>query len=157
MRWTHLPPYARRDWLFAIEQGSAVDDEVNKLVAGANAGWNPIPGYNESVPMTDFTRYPQAMRPFWSSGTLARGTSGGGFVSGTAWKGWNGALVIGQLSGTRLAVLTFDVTGALKAETLLYQTLGVRLRTPLQGPDGSLYVATDGTNGAGQIWRLTPQ
>lgn len=142
---------------FAIEQGTSVDDEVNKLVAGANAGWNPVPGYNEAVPMTDLTRYPQAMRPFWSSGTLARGTSGGGFVSGAAWKAWNGALVIGQLSGTRLAVLTFDATGALKAETLLYQSLGVRLRTPLQGPDGSLYVATDGTSGAGQIWRITPQ
>ncbi len=142
---------------FSIEQGSSVDDEVNKLVAGSNAGWNPVPGYNESVPMTDLTRYPSAMKAVWSSGSPARGTSGGGFISGAAWKAWDGALVIGQLSGTRLMVLTFDAAGALKAATPLYASLGVRLRTPVQGPDGSLYVTTDVGNGGGQVWRITPQ
>ena len=142
---------------YSIEQGSSVDDEVNALVAGANAGWNPVPGYNESVPMTDLTKYPSAMRPFWSSGSLARGTSGGGFISGTAWKAWNGALVIGQLSGLKLVVLTFNTDGSLKAATPLYGDLNTRLRTPVQGPDGALYVTTDGTGGAGQIWRIAPK
>lgn len=142
---------------FSIEQGSSVDDEVNALVAAGNAGWNPVPGYNESVPMTDTSRYAAAMRAVWSSGSPARGTSGGGFISGTAWKAWDGALVIGQLSGTKLLVLTFTASGTLKAATPLYASLGTRLRTPLQGPDGSLYVTTDGANGNGQIWRITPQ
>lgn len=141
---------------FAIEQGSFQDDEVNRLVAGGNAGWNPVPGYNESVPMTDLTRYATAMRASWSSGNPARGTSGGGFVTGTAWKAWNGALVIGQLSGTKLVFLTFDASGALLTSTPMYSELGLRIRTPIQGPDGALYVTTDGTNGAGQIWRITP-
>jgi glucose/arabinose dehydrogenase len=78
-------------------------------------------------------------------------------VSGAAWKAWNGALVIGQLSGTKLMVLTFDSAGELKAATPLYGELGTRLRTPLQGPDGALYVTTDVPNGGGQIWRIAPQ
>ena len=142
---------------YGIEQGSSVDDEVNALVAGANAGWNPIPGYNESVPMTDLARYPAAMRPFWSSGSLARGTSGGGFIAGTAWKAWNGALVIGQLSGLKLVVLTFKSDGTLKAATPLYGELNTRLRTPVQGPDGALYVTTDVASGGGEIWRIAPR
>jgi len=32
----------------------------------------------------------------------------------------------------------------------------VRLRSAVQGPDGALYVVTDGNNGAGAIWRVTP-
>ena len=142
---------------YGIEQGSSVDDEVNALIAGANGGWNPIPGYNESVPMTDLARYPTAMRPFWSSGSLARGTSGGGFISGTAWKAWNGALVIGQLSGLKLVVLTFKIDGSLKAATPLYGDLNTRLRTPVQGPDGALYVTTDVASGGGEIWRIAPR
>jgi glucose/arabinose dehydrogenase len=142
---------------YAIEQGPSFDDEVTKLLKGSNAGWNPVPGYNESVPMTDISKYPTAMRAFYATGTPARGTSGGGFLSGAAWKGWDGALVIGQLSGLRLMVLTFDASGALKTATPLFDNLSTRQRTPRQGPDGSLYVTTDAGSGNGQIWRVTPR
>ena len=39
--------------LWSVEHGSDRDDEVNLLVNGGDYGWNPVPGYNESVPMTD--------------------------------------------------------------------------------------------------------
>ena len=39
--------------LWSIEQGTYRDDEVNLLVNGGDYGCNPVPGYNESVPMTD--------------------------------------------------------------------------------------------------------
>jgi glucose/arabinose dehydrogenase len=142
---------------FAIEQGPSFDDEVTRLTAGGNGGWNPVPGYNEAVPMTDRTRYPAALPALWQSGAPARGTSGGAFLSGATWKGWDGALVIGQLSGTSLIVLRLTPAGTLAGTTALFGNLGVRLRTPLQGPDGALYVSTDGTSGAGEIWRIRPQ
>ena len=36
--------------MWSVEHGPSVDDEINRLVAGRNYGWNPVPGYNESVP-----------------------------------------------------------------------------------------------------------
>ena len=44
----------RRDGtLWSVEHGSFRDDEVNLLRGGGDHGWNPVPGYDESVPMTD--------------------------------------------------------------------------------------------------------
>jgi glucose/arabinose dehydrogenase len=34
--------------------------------------------------------------------------------------------------------------------------VGVRLRSAVQGPDGILYVVTDGDGGSGAIWRIVP-
>ncbi len=39
--------------LWSVEQGTYRDDEVNLLVDGGDYGYNPVPGYNEEVPMTD--------------------------------------------------------------------------------------------------------
>jgi len=39
--------------LWSVEQGTYRDDEVNLLRNGGDYGYNPVPGYNESVPMTD--------------------------------------------------------------------------------------------------------
>ncbi len=39
--------------LWSVEHGTYRDDEVNRLVADGDYGYNPVPGYNEDVPMTD--------------------------------------------------------------------------------------------------------
>ena len=38
--------------LFSVEHGPSRDDEVNLLRPGGNGGWDPVPGYDESRPMT---------------------------------------------------------------------------------------------------------
>ena len=38
--------------LWSAEHGSSRDDEVNLIARSANYGWNPVPGYDESGPMT---------------------------------------------------------------------------------------------------------
>ena len=43
----------RRPAMWSVEHGTDRDDEVNRLVAGGNYGWNPVPGYDESTPMTE--------------------------------------------------------------------------------------------------------
>ena len=49
---------------YSIEHGTDRDDEVNRLYAGANYGWdpvNPLNGtYDESQPMTDLVKFPDA-------------------------------------------------------------------------------------------------
>ena len=89
--------------------------------------------------------------------------SGGTFLSGAEWKSWDGALVVACLDGSpdvgqRLLVMHLDEAGtALTAPPVTALDRGVRLRSAVQGPDGNLYVVTDGTNGTGAIWLRRPR
>ena len=74
-----------------------------------------------------------------------------------AWKGWENALVIAQLVGAKLVVLQFDATGQVSRSTPLFGDLNTRLRVPVQGPDGALYIATDLGGTSGAIWRVAPR
>ncbi|QGG94979.1 hypothetical protein GH723_07575 [Actinomarinicola tropica] len=70
--------------IFSVEHGPTRDDEINLLQAGVNYGWNPVPGYNESVPMTHAGARPAV----WSSGALTLATSGADFLRGSRWGSW---------------------------------------------------------------------
>jgi glucose/arabinose dehydrogenase len=150
---------------YSVEHGPDVDDEVNKLVNGANGGWNPNSGgaYDQSRPMTDFGIEPaNTMTPVWKSGDVTVAPSGATFLSGAQWKGWDGALVVACLDGSpdvgqRLLVMHLNSAGTtLTTGAVTAMDRGVRLRSAVQGPDGALYVVTDGNNGAGAIWRVVP-
>ncbi len=150
---------------YSIEHGPDVNDEVNKLVNGANAGWNPNTGggYDQSKPMTDPALDPgNTMTPVWQSGGVTVAPSGGTFLSGAQWKSWDGALVVACLDGSpdvgqRLLVMHLDAAGtALTAAPVTALGRGARLRSAVQGPDGNLYVVTDNTNGTGAIWLVKP-
>ncbi len=150
---------------FSIEHGPDVNDEVNRLVNGANGGWNPDNGagvYDQSKPMTDATLPGPIMTAVWSSGGVTVAPSGGTFLSGAQWKGWDGALAVACLDGSpdvgqRLLIMKLNPAGtALTEAPTTVLNRGVRLRVAVQGPDGKLYVVTDGQGGAGTIWKVTP-
>lgn len=138
----------------SAEHGPDIDDEVNALVAG-NFGWDPVPGYDESVPMTDLDKFPDAVEAAWSSGAPTLAVAGADFVEGSDWGNWNGALVVATLKAQHLHVLIVDAVGNVTGELRAIEDEG-RLRTPRQGPDGLLYVTTDGDNGTGKVLRATP-
>jgi glucose/arabinose dehydrogenase len=70
-----------------------------------------------------------------------------GFPSGV----WKGNLFIGGLAGQAVARLT--VAGEkVVSEERLFRDLGKRIRDVRQGPDGWIYLVTDGVEG--QIFRL---
>jgi glucose/arabinose dehydrogenase len=144
---------------YSIEHGSSIDDEVNKLVAGGNGGWDPVPGYDGydgSVPMTDFQKFPNAMVPVWRSGnggTVA--PSGGTFLIGSQWKSWANQLVVAFLKDSKARVMFFDGSGSVSFATPILEN-GVRLRSAVEGPDGNLYIATDVGAGGGAIWKVVP-
>ncbi|MCC7078103.1 MAG: PQQ-dependent sugar dehydrogenase [Acidimicrobiia bacterium] len=142
--------------IYSVEHGPTWDDEVNRLVAGGNYGWNPVPGYNQSVPMTDLELFPDAVEAVWSSGAYSLATSGGTFIDGPAWGNWDGALVVGALKTTHLRVIKLDADDETIGQTTTLTGYG-RLRTPVMGPDGSLYVTTSNGEGSDRILRLTPQ
>lgn len=137
---------------YSVEHGPNIDDEINLLTPGANYGWNPVPGYDQSVPMTASGATPAV----WSSGSPTIAPSGATFVSGPQWKGWNGALVVAVLKAQRLQVF-LERGGNLDFASPAIVSTGVRLRSVVQGPDGNLYVATDVGGGGGAIWKVFPR
>jgi glucose/arabinose dehydrogenase len=149
---------------YTAEHGPVFNDEVNKLVNGGNAGWDPTNGsdYDQSKTMTDLLKFPSAMRPVWRSGdggTIA--PSGITFLSGPQWKSWDGALVMAILKNSELRVLLMNPDGTVNGQFQMPSSGGTRLRSVVQGPDGNLYVATSPDSPsagatAGAIWRVTP-
>jgi len=143
-----LRPGTRQMW--AVEHGPRVDDEINLLVAGGNYGWDPVPSYNESVPMTDRVKFPDAVEAKWSSGSPTLAVSGGIFLEGNQWGVWEGRLAVATLRDSRLRLFEFTPEGDFVGQVIvseLDRSYG-RLRTPMMGPDGALYVTT--SNGAGR-------
>jgi aldose sugar dehydrogenase len=138
-----------------IEQGTDRDDEVNILMPG-NFGYNPIPGYNEAVPMTDLTKYPDAVPAIWSSGFPTLATSGGTIIQGEEWGVWDQAVAVAALKATRIVVLELDEDLKILRETHILQGEYGRLRTVQQGIDGNLYVLTDNGASRDKILRLVP-
>ncbi|HWJ62434.1 MAG TPA: PQQ-dependent sugar dehydrogenase [Acidimicrobiales bacterium] len=144
---------------YSIEHGTGRDDEVNLLVARANYGWDPkSPGggsaYDESRPMTDLAKFPDARRAIWSSGNPTIAPSGGTFLKGEKWSGWAGTLAIAVLKDQKLLVLAFDSKGTAVEQQWTNITGRGRLRVAVQGPDGNLYLAVD--SDPGTILKVTP-
>ncbi|WP_202387276.1 PQQ-dependent sugar dehydrogenase [Nocardioides flavescens] len=149
----------RRDGsLWSGEQGSYRDDEVNLLKSGGDYGWNPVPGYDESVPMTDQSLPGEQRGARWRSGPSTLATSGIGFVPTTrAWRALRGTLAVACLKATRVLFLRFDDRGRLRSERApeALRAYG-RIRTVV--PDGtSLLVLTDNGAGNDRILRVSPR
>jgi len=108
--------------------------------------------------MTDLAKFPQAMRPKWRSGdTRTIAPSGLEFLQslgGSDWEAWDGFLVSSQLKDMELRLYAVDGSGNITGQVQIF-TNGSRLRVPVLGPDGKLYVATDATPG-GRIVQITP-
>ena len=149
--------------VFTAEHGPTIDDEINLLVAGANYGWDPArggtrDGYDESVPMTDTDRYPDAVGALWSSGRPTVALAGAAFLEGEEWGAWDGALAVATLKASKLMVFTLDAAGGVTDTAVpseLDQPYG-RLRAARTGPDGALYLTTsNGTDD--KLLRVTPR
>lgn len=140
---------------FSIEHGTDRDDEVNTINRGGNYGWDPVPGYDESTPMTDFTKFPRAIAPVWKSGFPTIAPSGATFLRGAKWKGWDGALAVAVLKGQQLRVFELDAKNRVVKQWTVITNQG-RLRSAVLGVNGLLYITTD--NGAGQdkVLRVIP-
>ncbi|WP_431309251.1 PQQ-dependent sugar dehydrogenase [Gordonia prachuapensis] len=144
--------------VYAIEQGTDRDDELNLLRAGANYGYKPdrLPIiYDESVPMTDPVRVPGAVGAVWSSGEPTIATPALAFLPSSGWGALNGAVVISSQQGKRLVFITLNEAGnrVVTTSDALADMHG-RLRALAVDSDGSLLVGTD--NGDDSILRVRP-
>ena len=142
--------------MWSVEHGPAFDDEINLLVAGRNYGWDPVPGYNQGVPMTDLVKFPDAVEAKWSSGSTTLATSGGIFLEGAQWGVWEGRLAVATLKDSKLRLFEFTPEGDFVSQVVVSELDGAygRLRTPMMGPDGALYVTTSNGSGQDRILRI---
>jgi len=143
--------------VWSVEHGSYRDDEVNVLVGGGDYGWNPVPGYDETVPMTDQSLPGEQQDAAWSSGTPTIATSGAAWVRGPQWGALEGTLAVAALKGSEVLFLSFDAGGGLVQVTRPpgLQRLG-RLRSITSARDGDLLVTTD--NGTrDRVVRVSPR
>lgn len=144
------------------EHGPDRDDEINLLIRGGNHGWDPsrggtVGGYDESVPMTDLDRFPDAVAALWSTGAPTEAFAGADFLAGPQWGALDGALVVAELKASQVRAFTLDEDGAVIETWILPETDGTfgRLRAARLGPDGALYLTTD--NGRDdKVLRVTP-
>ncbi len=139
--------------IYEVEHGTDRDDEINALVAGGNYGWNPVPGYDESKPMTAAG----GIAAQWSSGFPTIAPSGATFLVGRAWGTWEGALAVATLKNRTLRIFFLDANGALVDQVIPTELSGTygRLRSVTRGPAGTIYVTTDNGGGNDRILQIT--
>ncbi|MFW2387945.1 MAG: PQQ-dependent sugar dehydrogenase, partial [Polyangiales bacterium] len=138
----------------SAEHGPSVDDEINLLEQG-NFGWDPVPGYTESVPMTDLDAFPDAVEAVWSTGSPTLALAGASFIEGSAWGDWDGVLAVATLKAEHLHIYVMNAEGEVTNDFRVIEDQG-RLRSPRQGPDGLLYITNDGGGQSGAVLQVTP-
>lgn len=144
--------------VYAIEQGTDHDDELNLLRAGGNYGYRPDRApliYDESVPMTDPVRVPGALGAVWRSGSSTIATPALAFLPHTGWGPYSGAVVISALKGKRLVFVHLSPDGR-RVTSYAEELTGQygRLRGLAVARDGSLLVTTSNGDSADRLMRV---
>jgi glucose/arabinose dehydrogenase len=139
--------------LWTSEHGPRGGDEINVVGKGGNYGF-PAIGYGHEYsgkPINgDRTAQPGMEQPvyFWTPDIAPAGIA---FYSGREFPAWKDNLFVSALAGKSLLRLVLDRDRVVTEEKLLVE-LNQRIRGVAEGPDGALYVLTDGN--AGKILRL---
>jgi aldose sugar dehydrogenase len=148
-----IEPQTGRLW--TSEHGPRGGDEINAVEKGKNYGF-PVIGYGREysgAPINgDKTAQAGFEQPvyFWTPDIAPAGIA---FYDGPRFPAWRGNLFVSALAGKALIRLVIKDTRVVAEERLLTD-LNARIRGVAQGPDGALYVMTDGN--AGRILRLVP-
>lgn len=140
------------DYGITSEHGPDIDDEIN-LIKKGNYGWDPGPGYNENVPMTDKQRYPNAINAIWSSGSRTIATSGTEYIKGEIWGEWEGDVLQAALKDRYILRMQFDSSGKLEVSEKIVTDYG-RIRQVYQSKDGDIFFTTDNGNNEDIIAKL---
>jgi glucose/arabinose dehydrogenase len=148
--------HSRTGKLWTSEHGPRGGDEINAVEKGKNYGF-PVIGYGREYtgkPINgDKTSEAGMEQPvyFWTPDIAPAGI---GFYTGKLFPAWQGDLFVAELAGKVLVRLVLSGERVVGEERLLAE-LNARIRGVNEGPDGALYVMTDGN--MGKIVRLVPK
>jgi len=140
--------------LWETEHGPQGGDELNVIEKGKNYGW-PVIGYGANYTLgTEIhaSRNKEGMEQPKAFFVPSIGISGLMMYTADRFPNWKGNLFTGGMAGNYRQLVRFSLNGnvVIGRESLLPREY--RIRDVRQGPDGWLYVLTDG--GDGRILRL---
>lgn len=141
--------------LWQSEHGPQGGDEVNISEAGHNYGWPLVTygrNYGSGTVIGEEGPKPGFDQPLrhWVPSVAPSGLA---FVTSERYPGWKGSLLMGTLREQKLIRLTLDGR-RITAEERLLPDFKLRIRDVRQGPDGFIYLVTEGA--PGRVWRLLP-
>ncbi len=148
---------ALRGIIWEHEHGPAGGDELNQLSPGDNYGWPIVTAgrdYN-GARITPFEDHEEQgfTAPVWGW-TPSIAPAGLAVYDGDLFADWTGDLFVAALAGTAIHHLDLDASGDVTAENRLFLDGRPRIRQVAAGPDGALWVLTDGAEG--KLVRLVP-
>jgi glucose/arabinose dehydrogenase len=141
--------------LWEVEHGTRGGDEINIARKGKDYGW-PTIAYGieyRGGPITGGIQQHAGMEQplyYWDP---VIGPSGMAFYTANLFPAWKGSLFIGGHATRDLVRLSLNGEKVVGEERLLTENRET-IRDVRQGPDGALYVVTDGSNG--KILKLVP-
>jgi glucose/arabinose dehydrogenase len=148
--------HPRTGTLWTSEHGPRGGDEINAVAKGKNYGF-PAIGYGREYtgkPINGDKTHQDGMEQpvyFWTPDIAPAGIA---FYTGKLFPAWQGDLFVATLVGKALVRLVLTDERVV-AEQRLLTDLNARIRGVSEGPDGALYVLTDGATG--KILRLVPK
>jgi glucose/arabinose dehydrogenase len=142
--------------LWMHEHGPQGGDEINTPRPGGNYGW-PVVTYGEEYGGGRIGEGPAraGMEPPLHHWVPSIAPSGMAFLTSDRYgPRWKGDLFVGSLKFRYLDRIRLDADGKVIGEDRLLAGLQERIRDVRQGPDGLLYLLTDGDGG--KLLRLDP-
>ncbi len=141
-----LHPATGKIWMH--EHGPQGGDEINIITAGTNYGWPVITygaNYGTGTKIGEGGEKSGMAQPLYKW-VPSIAPSGMAFYSGKAMPKWKDNLFVGALAKQTLVRLTLDGEKIIKEERLFENKLG-RIRDVREGPDGHIYILTNGSDG----------
>jgi aldose sugar dehydrogenase len=148
--------------VWQAEIGPLGGDEVNVLLPGHNYGW-PLVSTGRNYTGSEVSDQPWSRpgmdnpRMFWVPSISPSSLL---FYNGDRFKGWKGSMFIGSLTQRTLIRVSFKQPSQAERREPLLGPLGQRIRDIQLGPDGNIYVVTEGANGGqatdGMVLRIEP-
>ncbi len=154
--------------IYAHEHGPRGGDEINRIEAGKNYGW-PVVTYGldyNGAYVSPFTSHPAFPEPIlhWTPSIAPAGLA---IYEGSQFPDWQGDLLVAGLVPGDLRRVDLPNVGsesggmgsaglsgnAVPSQDIILSSEG-RIRDARPGPDGAIYVLTDGSSG--KLLRLTP-
>ena len=139
--------------IYATEHGPRGGDELNLIEPGKNYGW-PVASYGidySGARITPYTEYEGTTQPlkYWTPSIAASGMT---IYRGSQFGEWQGDIFVTSLVFNN--AVRVDMNGARpQGSEGMFSEIKARLRDIRTGPDGALYILSEGENG--KVWRVS--